>query len=553
MIDPGAEQILVVDDDEAGRYLKAHALRRCGYAVSEAALGQDALRMVQAAPPHLVLCDVKLPDISGLEVCRQIKEMPLNIVVLQTSAAFVGAHDRTVALQGGADSYLVEPIEAEELAAIVKALLRMRSAEMELRALNQVLEQKVAERTRELAETNRLLAEESAQRARVEEALRHAQKLDAIGQLTGGIAHDFNNLLTVVLGNLEMIERGFERPQPIAEEDILRLVAGGRRAAEHCERLTNQLLAFARRDALRPEIIDINETIRGFASFLQRSLGHVGTLELSLSPSLWPCRLDVSHLEAALLNLAVNARDAMEPGGTLTIATENVEIAAGAGGHFPDAVRPGRYVKLAITDTGAGMGKDVLAHAFEPFFTTKDIGKGSGLGLSQIYGFVKQSGGYVAVDSRVGVGTSFTLFLPRCDVEATAAAPRAGAETAPRGSETVLVVEDNEMVLEVVREMIADLGYRVLHAADAATALAVIAGGGKIDLLFSDVMMPNGMSGIELAREARRRQPKLAVLITSGYLGDHANDGTRTGEFLSIDKPYSRVDLARHIREALGR
>jgi signal transduction histidine kinase len=550
----GAEQILVVDDDEAGRYLKAHALRRCGYAVSEAALGKDALRMVRAAPPHLVLCDVKLPDMSGLEVCRQIKEMTLNIVVLQTSAALVGAHDRTVALQGGADSYLVEPIEAEELVAIVKALLRMRSAETELRALNQALEQKVAERTRELAETNRHLAEESAQRAQIEEALRHAQKLDAIGQLTGGIAHDFNNLLTVVLGNLEMIERGLGRKQPIAADNILRLVASGRRAAEHCERLTHQLLAFARRDALRPEIIDINESIRGFAPFLQRSLDQIGRLELSLSPALWPCRLDVGHLEAALLNLAVNARDAMQGGGTLTIATENVEIADGdgAGGHFPDAVRPGRYVRLAITDTGAGMEKDVLAHAFEPFFTTKDIGKGSGLGLSQVYGFVKQSGGHVAVDSRVGGGTRFTLFLPRCGVEATAAPRRAGAETAPRGSETVLVVEDNEMVLEVVREMIADLGYRVLHAADATTALAVIAGGEKIDLLFSDVMMPNGMSGIELAREARRRQPGLAVLITSGHLGGHANDGMRTGEFLSIGKPYSRVDLARCIREALG-
>jgi signal transduction histidine kinase len=552
------ERILVVDDDEAGRYLKAHTLRRRGYTVSEAALGEQALRMVRADPPHLVLLDVKLPDVNGLEVCRQIKAEHPNVAVLQTSAAIVGSGDRTAALEGGADSFLVEPIEAEELGAVVDALLRMRHAEIELRTLNQLLEERVADRTSELAEKNRQLIAESAQRAHAEEALRHAQKLDAIGQLTGGIAHDFNNLLTVVLGNFEMIEHGLRQAKPIAAETVLRLAASGQRAADHCKHLTDQLLAFARRDATRQEVVDVNEIIRGFASFLQRSLGHRSALALALSPDAWSARLDVSHFEAALLNLTINARDAMDVGGTLTISTTNVEITSESAEServcFPDMIMPGPYLRLTIADTGSGMSSEVLAHVFEPFFTTKDIGKGSGLGLSQVYGFVKQAGGYVAVDTCLGAGTTFTLYLPRCD-EGTVEemASQADIGPVPRGVETILIVDDNIMVLDVVREMIAELGYHVLHATDASEALAILASPVPVDLLFSDVVMPNGISGIELAREARRLRPGLAVLITSGYAAANEVEDVLNGEFLSIAKPYNRGDLALHLRKALGR
>jgi signal transduction histidine kinase len=550
-----AAHILVVDDDEAGRYLKTHTLRRHGYVVSEAASGSEALRIVRARPPHLVLLDVKLPDISGVEICRQIKAMPVNIVVLQTSAAFVGAGDRTAALKGGADSYLIEPIEAEELAAVVSALLRMRSAETELRTLNQALEQKVAERTQELIETNRRLAAESAERAKVEEALHHAQKLEAIGQLTGGIAHDFNNLLTVVLANFEMIERGLERPVPIMAERILKFAASGRRAAEDCEHLTRQLLAFARRDAMRQLVVDVNETIRPFEAFLQRSLGETIVLEIALAPDAWSCRLDPSHLEASLLNLTVNARDAMPAGGTLTISTANIEIAAdgpkGALVCFPDVVAPGEYLQLAVADTGAGMDPEVVGRAFEPFFTTKDIGKGSGLGLSQVYGFVKQSGGYIAVETARDAGTTFTLFLPRSYDLVDRAALQDAAGTVPRGSERILVVEDNEMVLYAALEILGELGYRVLHAADAEAALAVLARGEAIDLLFTDVVMPNGMSGIELAREVRRRHPGLPVLLASGYAAQEMAVSGSSDEFPAIAKPYRRADLAVRLRQAL--
>jgi CheY-like chemotaxis protein len=217
-------------------------------------------------------------------------------------------------------------------------------------------------------------------------------------------------------------------------------------------------------------------------------------------------------------------------------------------------IMPGRYLQLTIADTGSGMSSEVLAHVFEPFFTTKDIGKGSGLGLSQVYGFVKQAGGYVAVDTCHGAGTTFTLYLPRCDEGAVGAlASRGDIGSVPRGVETILIVDDNIMVLEVVREMIAELGYHVLHATDASEALAILASAVPVDLLFSDVVMPNGISGIELAREARRRRPGLAVLITSGYAAANEAEDVLNGEFLSIAKPYNRGDLALHLRKALGR
>jgi CheY-like chemotaxis protein len=553
----GAERILVVDDDDTGRYLKTHTLRRYGYVVSEAASGSEALRAVHAQAPHLVLLDVKLPDMSGVDVCREIKAMPVNIVVLQTSAAFVGPDDRTAALQGGADSYLIEPIEAEELAAVVNALLRMRNAETQLRALNHALEQNVAERTQELIETNRRLAAESAQRAKVEEALHHAQKLEAIGQLTGGIAHDFNNLLTVVLANFEMIERDLQRASPVAAERISRFAASGRRAAEDCEYLTRQLLAFARRDATRQLVIDVNETVRRFEVFLQRALGETIVLKIVLAADAWACQLDPSHLEASLLNLTVNARDAMSSGGSLIISTANVDIAAdrpeGARVHFPEMIAPGQYLRLSVADTGAGMDDEVVGRAFEPFFTTKDIGKGSGLGLSQVYGFVKQSGGYIAVETARGAGAAFSLFLPRSHERAADAAAQDAAGTVPRGAETVLVVEDNEMVLYAALEIIEELGYRVLHAPDAEGALDILAKGEAVDLLFTDVVMPNGMSGIELAREARRRHPRLPVLLASGYAAQEMAQSAFANEFPAIAKPYRRAELATRLRQTLGR
>jgi signal transduction histidine kinase len=551
-------RILVVDDNEANRYYKAHILRRQGYSILEAARGAEVVSIVRAQEPALVLLDVKLPDIGGLEVCRRIKGESPRTMVLQTSAAFTKGQDRAIGLQGGADSYLIEPIEPDELVATVTALLRLRRAEQELRALNEDLERRVGERTRELVDANRRLAAEMDQRAKAEEALRHAQKLDALGRLTGGVAHDFNNLLTVVIGNLELIERELVASPAIETERVGGLVATAHRAAVDCERLTRQLLVFARREVLHPEVVDLSAVVGGFDNLLQRALGENVSLALELAPDLWLCSVDRSQFEAAILNLAVNARQAVSTGGQVKIVTRNFESDARIAARSASALLaidllPGQYVAVSISDNGRGMDERTLSRAFEPFFTTKDVGEGSGLGLSQVYGFVRQSGGHLTVDTAVGAGTTVCIYLPRS--EATVPAPAAGegaSETLPRGEEAILIVEDNELVLSVAVDIITELGYRILTAPDAVSALDIIASGKPIDLLFSDVVMPNKINGIELAREARRLRPGLKVLLTTVYplLDGDTRDGD--GEFLSIMKPYRRPELARRLREALG-
>ena len=552
-------KILIVDDDEANRYYKARILGREGYRIFEAARGFEVANVVRTHEPALVVLDVKLPDIDGLEVCRQIKSESPGTLVLQTSAAFTRGQDRATGLQGGADSYLVEPLEPDELVATVAALLRLRQAELELRVLNERLDERIGERTRELVDSNRRLAVEMDQRAKAEEALRHAQKLDALGRLTGGVAHDFNNLLTVVIGNLELIRRGLAASPPIATERVGRLVAAAHRAATDCERLTHQLLAFARRDVLRPEVLDLNAVVGGFDDLLRRALGEHVTVVLALAPDLWPCSIDRSQFEAAILNLAVNARQAMPKGGQIKIVTRNVEIEARVQMRSASAVlatdlMPGEYVTVSVSDTGKGMDEATLSRAFEPFFTTKDIGEGSGLGLSQVYGFVRQSGGHVTVDTAVDVGTTVSIHLPRSEATPPNASSSDDAfEELPRGDATILIVEDNELVLDVAVDIITELGYRILIAPDAGAALDIITRGKPIDLLFSDVVMPNKINGIELAREARRLRPGLKVLLTTGYPLLDGDTQAGEGEFLSIMKPYRRPELARRLREALGR
>ena len=553
-------KILIVDDNEAGRYVKKHILERAGYSIGEAREGFEALRALVATKPDLVLLDVNLPDISGIELCRKLRENQVNVGVLMTSAAVVDAAGRAGALESGADGYLIEPIDPNELVASVRALLRMGKAEQELRALNAALARKFADRTRELAEVTDTLAEERQNAARAQEALWHSQRLEAIGQLTGGIAHDFNNLLTVVLGNLEIAEqmlRGGAALEKSAPEKLLRHVRSSHRAANDCATIVRQLLVFARRDGLRQQIVDVNEAIARLEDFIQRSVGEPVAVEVSLDRRVASCKIDPAHLEAALLNLAINARDAMPQGGKFTIATRNVRIGGDAaidlpGTPVPGDIVPGDYVAITVGDTGAGMDKDIVAHAFEPFFTTKDIGKGSGLGLSQVFGFVKQSNGYIAVESAPGEGARFGLFLPRAEDALAHPLQRITvAADLPRGKGTVLVVEDNDLVLDYVAAMAADLGYRVLRASTGSEALEVIHRGEAIDLLFTDVVMPHGMSGIDLALEVRRLRPEVKVLITSGYPGRAIGD-KRGAEFMSLMKPYSTADLANRLHEALA-
>ena len=543
-------RILVVGDDEGGRYFKAHILRRNGYDVATVATGHDAIRHCDSTLPDLVLLDMRLPDVHGVEVCRQIKASFPRVAVLQTSAAITSPHDRARALEGGADGFLVEPIEPEELLATVKALLRMRSAEQALRGLNETLETVVAERTRELTEANRRLEIESAERRKAEEVLWHTQKLEAVGQLTGGIAHDFNNLLAVIVGSMEIIRIAFESDRELPRAKILRMLKASEAATDRATRLTQQLLAFARRSNFQLSIVTLDEVIVGCEPFLRRALGETIGLKLNFEPSLWPCRIDAAQFEAAILNLVVNARDAMPSGGELTIAIANVVVDAAEARRSAELTE-GSYVLVRVTDTGGGMDPDVLEHAFEPFFTTKDVGKGTGLGLSQVYGFIKQSGGHVTIDTNPGHGTTFSLYVPRCDQAKPALDVReAAAQPAPTGNETVLVVEDSPEVLELALATISDLGYRVLSAADGPSALDIIRDGERIDLLFSDVVMPGGMSGFDLISKAREIRFGLKALVASGYANVH-RPGADRPDVPMLLKPYRRDDLARCIRRVL--
>lgn len=386
-----------------------------------------------------------------------------------------------------------------------------------------------------------------SERKKSEAELRRVQKMDAIGQLTGGIAHDFNNLLTVITGNLEMLE-----PR-ISDENQRAMIEQAQEAVELGASLTGRLLAFARRQTLEPKPIDVNELVLGMTELLRRTLGETIRIGTVLESHLWRTRADPGQLENALLNLAINARDAMPGGGNLTIETANREFDST---HLeaPSEIAPGGYVVLSVTDSGVGMSDEVKERAIEPFFTTKEASAGTGLGLSMAYGFANQSGGHLALYSEVGHGTTVSLYLPEIaeDAATTTAAQKPDEEVRASG-ETVLVVEDDARVRRTSVLRLADLGYKVLEADSGEAALKIISDGYHVDLLFTDIVMPGGMDGPGLAQEAQRRLPSLKVLFTSGYAeaGAVGSNLLQEGAML-LRKPYKTSDLARKIRGALS-
>ncbi len=395
--------------------------------------------------------------------------------------------------------------------------------------------------------------QEVARRAQAEEALRQAQKMEAVGQLTGGIAHDFNNLLTVVTGNIARVQRALEGGKS-ADPRLHRSLENAMKGADRAAALTQRLLAFARRQPLTPKPIDVDRLVTGMSDLLQRSLGEQVRLEIVTSPGLWHVEADPNQLESAILNLSLNARDAMPNGGELTIETANTNLDASYVAGEAE-VPPGQYVMIAVTDTGEGMSKQVLDRAFEPFFTTKDVGKGSGLGLSMIYGFVKQSGGHVKLYSEEGQGTTIKIYLPRLLGESAVEGDEETARpTAEPGEqrETILVVEDDVDVRDFTVECLRELGYRVIEAHDGSSALHQLERfDGAIDLLFTDVVMPR-MSGAELTVQARRRQPGLKVLYTSGYTRNAVDQNGRLDPGVEmIPKPFTFEALAQKVRDVL--
>jgi signal transduction histidine kinase len=539
-------RIVVVDDDEASRYLKARILRNAGYRVIEAGLGAEVIAAVESHDPEIVLLDVKLPDISGLDICRRLKARDSSLLILQTSATFVRGQDRAIGLDSGADAYLTEPVERDELLATVRALLRIHKAENGLRQLNETLEQRVAERTRELADANRQLLNEIGARRKAEEHLIQSKKMEAIGQLTGGVAHDFNNLLAVIIFNIEALHRRI--PPELAH--LRRLTDAAMQGAQRAVILIRRLLAFSRSQPLKPKPIDVNELVMSMSQLLRRTLGEHIAVETTLAPQIWRTSTDANELESALLNLALNARDAMPEGGHLVIETSNADLDEVYTKTQVD-VAPGEHAMIAVADDGVGMTAEVVAKAFDPFFTTKEVGRGTGLGLSQVYGFVKQSGGHVNIYSVPGEGTVVRLYLPRLETGEPAFEDKAETQQIlPRfAGETVLVVEDDAAVRASSVEMLQELGYRTLESCDGPAALRLLDEGTPIDLLFTDVGLPSGLNGRQLADEAKRRRPGLKVLFTTGYTRDAiVHKGRLEPGVELLSKPFTFAALAAKLR-----
>jgi PAS domain S-box-containing protein len=380
--------------------------------------------------------------------------------------------------------------------------------------------------------------------------LHQAQKMEAVGQLTGGVAHDFNNLISVMVGNLDLALE--QLPE---QSEVRPLVDMALSASLQGADLTRQLLAFSRKQQLRPKAIDINELVLRTSTLLRRTIGERIEIKTAFNAELWPAEADPSQVESALINLAINARDAMPSGGSLLIETANMPLDGSYVAENSD-LTPGDYVMLAVTDTGTGIPPNVLSRVFEPFFTTKEVGKGTGLGLSMVYGFAKQSGGHLKIYSEVGHGTTVRLYLPRARVEVVREqAPQSAAKDATAPGETILVVEDNPSVRATVVQLLKTLRYSVLEAEDSRRAIEILSTPQqKIDLLFTDIVMPGGMSGSELAKRAREIRPELKVLYTSGF----TETSIRSGNTLAstdpiLSKPYRRQELAQKIREIVAR
>ena len=520
--------------------------------IGEGLIGQCA---VDARP--LFIADIP-PD--GIPISSSLfRATPRNVVVLPIS--FEGRVKGVIELASLGSFTPLHVSFLEQLTASIGIVLNSIDATMkteellkqtqrlatELQEQQHELQRRVAERTAELADANAGLERRVEDRTREREAalaqVHEMQKLESLGQLTGGVAHDFNNLLATIIGNLEMIaaalpKRGSSR----------RHAEAALSAATRGSRLTQHLLTFSRRQEVRPQTISTSDILRDTLLLCRQTIGDGIEIDTRLQPDTWLCRVDPAQFEAAILNLAVNARDAMNRSGRLTITSDNITVdhSAVAG------LSRGDYVFVSVEDTGCGMSKDVLLRAFEPFYTTKEVGKGTGLGLSQVYGFAKQCGGTVQIESEVGRGTKVHIYIPRHDGPLTAEVPTSEDVVASTSADTtILVVEDDPNLRDLVARMLSNFGYRPLVARTGREALALLQNGGTVDLLLSDVVMPAGMNGIDLARAAQRLRPELKILLTSGYTGvEREREGHR--EFAFIAKPYRAHMLGKKLREILA-
>lgn len=443
-------------------------------------------------------------------------------------------------------TFIERPFHATTLVSVVRTGLRGRRRQYEARRLHEELETRVQQRTAELAAANRQLLGQIEEREKVESTLRQMQRLEAVGQLTSGVAHDFNNLLTVVLGNIGFLEKGLAAEG--VDGKLAQRLSYMRAAAERGAKLTDQLLSFSRRQLLEPKALDLNETVAGMRDMLQSTIGGSINIQTKLHRGLWPALVDPTQLELAVLNLAINARDSMQVGGSLTVRTANITLGAPL---YPEDPPGGDYVAICVSDTGSGMTAEIRNKVFEPFFTTKEVGKGSGLGLSQVLGFAKQSGGGVRIESQEGKGTSVSIYLPRSTAKASGA-KAAGAEAgvaSPAAGTTILLVDDDPSVREITASLLQEMGYTVIETGSGGAALELLERERGINLMLLDFAMP-GMNGAEVAREAYAKRPSLPVVFVTGFADRAALAGVSEAHI--IGKPFVGDELATKVSTALA-
>ncbi|SEP50957.1 His Kinase A (phospho-acceptor) domain-containing protein [Methylobacterium sp. ap11] len=550
-------RILLLEDSDLDAELLGAVLEDADLAVAlDRVISRDAFAAATAAGRHdIILADYVLPAFDGMSALAMARAHCPEIPFVFVSGT-LGEDVAVEALKHGATDYVTKQRLDRLPRVILRALSEARAhvlrrqAEQALRDLNESLEQRVAERTRELAEANAALQHQIAERERIEDALRQAQRLEAVGQLTSGVAHDFNNLLTVIAGNIEFLERA------VFDDRSRRRLEMMRGAAERGARLTAQLLAFSRRQKLEPVPVQLNRTVASMRDLLQSSMGGSSRIEMTLQPDLWPALVDATQIELIILNLAINARDAMAVGGCLTIETANVRLASPPA--RVEEPNPGEYAMVAVSDTGTGIPAEVLSRVFEPFFTTKEVGKGSGLGLAQVYGFAKQSGGGVRIDTRVGEGTSVRVYLPRAAGEAAQHElhpARADASLSRDASDkrVVLVVDDDSAVRDITTTRLAEAGYAVREAGSGLAAIQALEADAAVDLAVLDFAMP-GMNGVEVATVIRSRWPAIQILFVTGY-ADHTalSQVDVGGDDRVVQKPFRGEDLERKVASILER